>query len=91
MVKRFSLYGYDVESPNPEIIISTMRRISKSDAGKLYNDYCRYIIDCVEENYMKPITLTQISSELNYSLPYTSKNLRMIWACHLMNIYRKKE
>jgi AraC family transcriptional regulator, L-rhamnose operon transcriptional activator RhaR len=59
-----------------EIIISTMRRISKNDAGKLYNDYSRYIIDCVEENYMKPITLTRISSKLNYSLPYISKKFK---------------
>jgi YesN/AraC family two-component response regulator len=60
-----------------EIIIFTMRRITKENASAaLDNDYSRYIINYVEENYMKPITLTAICKELNYSLPYISKRFK---------------
>ena len=59
-----------------EIIINTMRRISKENATVLNNDYSKYIIEYVEENYMKPITLTAISAKLNFSLPYMCKRFK---------------
>ena len=78
-------YEFDKKSPGYielmrcyliEIIINTMRRISKENANILYNDYSKYIIEYVEENYMKPITLTQISAKLNFSLPYMCKRFK---------------
>jgi len=59
-----------------EIIIITMRKISKKDTDLIYNNYSEYIIKYVEENYMKPITLTDLSYELNFSLPYISKRFK---------------
>ncbi len=59
-----------------EIIIQTMRRISKEDTNIIYNDYSKYIIDYIEENYMKQITLTEISAKLQFSLPYICKRFK---------------
>ncbi len=59
-----------------EIIIGTMRRISKKDPRNSYHDCCRYILDYVDENYMKPLTLTDISKELNFSLPYICRRFK---------------
>lgn len=55
-----------------EIIIRTMRKISRKEAGDI-NDLSRYILDYVSENYMNPVSLTDIGSRLNYSLPYICK------------------
>ncbi len=59
-----------------EIIIKTMRRISKHNTNIAYNDCSRYIVDYIEENYMKPVSLSDISRELNFSLPYTCKKFK---------------
>lgn len=59
-----------------EIIIKTMRRISKENVNVLYNDFSKYIVEYVDENYMNPITLTEISLKLNYSLPYLCKRFK---------------
>ena len=59
-----------------EIIIQTMRRINKEETSIIYNDYSKYIIDYIEENYMKQIFLTEISQRLNFSLPYISKRFK---------------
>ena len=58
-----------------EIIIQTMRRISNKDTA-IYNDYSKYIVDYVDENYMKPITLTELSTKLQFSLPYICKRFK---------------
>lgn len=59
-----------------EIIIKTMRRISKNNSCDSYHDCCRYILDYVDQNYMNPLTLTEISRELNFSLPYICRRFR---------------
>ena len=59
-----------------EIFIQTMRSINNEDTNVLYNDYSKYIIDYVDENYMKHITLTDISTRLNFSLPYICKKFK---------------
>jgi AraC-type DNA-binding domain-containing proteins len=59
-----------------EIIIQTMRRISREDTNIIYNDYSKYIVNYVEDNYMKQITLTEISSKLKFSLPYICKRFK---------------
>ncbi len=59
-----------------EIIIKTMRRINKENANIIYHDYSKYIIDYIEENYMKQITLKEISLKLKFSLPYICKRFK---------------
>ncbi len=59
-----------------EIIIGTMRRISKNTPCVSYHDCSRYILDYVDQNYMKPLTLTEISRELNFSLPYICRRFK---------------
>lgn len=59
-----------------EIIILTMRKINKENTDILYDDYSKFIIDYVEENYMKQITLTDMSIKLNFSLPYLCKRFK---------------
>ncbi|MDR0405766.1 MAG: AraC family transcriptional regulator [Clostridiales bacterium] len=59
-----------------EIIIKTMRKISRNDADELNHTQCRHITKYVDENYMKPITLSGLSAELNFSLPYLSKRFK---------------
>jgi len=59
-----------------EIIITTMRGISKENSSDLYHDLSKYIIDYIDENYMNPITLTQISERLNFSVPYICKKFK---------------
>ena len=57
-----------------EIFICTMRRVQEENL--IYNSIERYITDYVNENYMKKITLSEIASQLNYSLPYLSKTFK---------------
>lgn len=59
-----------------EILINTVRKIKKEDANILYNDYSKFIMDCVDENYMTKITLSDISKRLNFSLPYMCKRFK---------------
>jgi|LSQX01.1.fsa_nt_gb AraC-like DNA-binding protein len=59
-----------------EIIIGTMRRISKNTPCVSYHDCSRYILNYVDQNYMKPLTLTEISRELNFSLPYICRRFK---------------
>ncbi len=59
-----------------EIIIKTMRRISKEEVSIIDNDYSKYIADYVDENYMNNITLTEISADLKFSLPYLCRRFK---------------
>ena len=59
-----------------EIIIQTMRKISEEDVNVLYKDYSKHIIEYINENYMKHMTLTEISARLNFSLPYICKRFK---------------
>lgn len=59
-----------------EIIIQTMRRITKENTNIIYNDYSKFIAEFIDENYMKPITLTEISAKLQFSLPYICKRFK---------------
>lgn len=58
-----------------EVIIHTMRQVRRHDAVEADN-HIKFITSYVEENYMKPVTLTDISKTLNFSLPYLSKSFR---------------
>jgi len=58
-----------------EIILLTMRTISKKDIV-VNNDISQYILDYIEKNYMNPITLSDISSYLDYSLSYISRKFK---------------
>ena len=55
-----------------EIIIFTMRQIQSNDRIA-YNSVGRYITEYINDNYMKKITLKDISEKLSYSVPYLSK------------------
>lgn len=55
-----------------EIIISTVRKV-KSENTLIYNSIEKYIYDYINDNYMKKITLKEISEQLSYSVPYLSK------------------
>ena len=55
-----------------EIIIFTMRQIQSNDRIA-YNSVGKYITEYINDNYMKKITLKDISEKLSYSVPYLSK------------------
>lgn len=56
-----------------EIIIITMRKINMERNFELGDSTCEQIKHYVDENYMKNISLSEISHELNFSLPYLSR------------------
>lgn len=58
-----------------EIIVHTMRVI-QLEKELVYNSCEKYIVDFVNENYMKKITLGEVAEKLNYSVPYLSKVFR---------------
>lgn len=55
-----------------EIIIETVRKFH-SENDFVCDSIEKYISDYINENYMKKITLREISAKLNYSVPYLSK------------------
>lgn len=55
-----------------EILITTMRKIIDDNKVVEKNGPTEYIIKYVGNNYMRKITLSEISRKLNYSLPYIS-------------------
>lgn len=59
-----------------EIIICTMRTISKNQEEFLENDFISRIKEYVEKYYMNPITLHDISRELNFSVSYMSRKFK---------------
>lgn len=56
-----------------EIIILTMRKLDSEKDFELGDSTCEQIKHYVDENYMKNISLSDISCELNFSLPYLSR------------------
>ncbi len=56
-----------------EIIILTMRKMNIERSFELGDATCEQIKHYVDENYMKSISLSDISKELNFSLPYLSR------------------
>jgi transcriptional regulator, araC family len=88
-----------------EIIIMTMRTISRAKTIATDSDIVRYILDYVDEHYMQPIKLCDMASQMDYSLTYLSKkfkdetgvsfkdylqNLRIRNACRLISNSNKK-
>lgn len=59
-----------------EIIICTMRTISKSQEKFIENDFSSRIKEYIEKNYMKPITLNDMSKELNFTPSYISRKFK---------------
>ena len=61
-----------------EIFIITMRKISKVNCiiVNSEDETIRYLMNYVQENYMNPISLTELSSTLNYSLSYISRKFK---------------
>lgn len=59
-----------------EIIICTMRTISKNQEEFLENDFISRIKEYVEKYYMNPISLHDISRELNFSVSYMSRKFK---------------
>ncbi len=58
-----------------EMIIHTMRKADTSDR-ETCGDSISQIKKYVDENYMRQITLTSISHDLNFSLPYLCKKFK---------------
>ncbi len=56
-----------------EIIILTMRKMDTERNFELGDSTCEQIKHYVNENYMKNISLSDISRKLNFSLPYLSR------------------
>lgn len=56
-----------------EIIILTMRKLDVERSFELGDATCDQIKHYVDENYMKNISLSDISHEMNFSLPYLSR------------------
>lgn len=56
-----------------EIIILTMRKMDMERNFELGDSTCEQIKHYVDENYMRNISLSDISRELNFSLPYLSR------------------
>ena len=88
-----------------EIIILTMRTISRTKTLATDSDIVRYVLDFTNEHYMQPIKLGDIANQLDYSLTYLSKkfkdetkvtfkeylqNLRISNACRLISNSDKK-
>ncbi len=59
-----------------EILIATMRKIINDEKAAETDTTTKYIIKFIEKNYGKKITLSHISSALNYSLPYISSKFK---------------
>lgn len=59
-----------------EIIIRTMRKISKKETCLIENDCSSYIKDFIDKNYMNPITWSDIGKNLNFSIPYMCRKFK---------------
>ncbi len=55
-----------------EIIIRTLQTIRKNEPASGADGVSSYMKDYVEKNFMNPITLSDLSQMLNFSLPYLS-------------------
>lgn len=56
-----------------ELIITLMRSCAKDMIPSDYHESTEYILKYVENNYMNPITLSEIVRQMGFSLPYVSK------------------
>ena len=59
-----------------EIIIRAMRTISKGSIDPIDNNAGVYLKEYIDKNYMKPITLSRLSREMNYSLSYLCRKFK---------------
>lgn len=59
-----------------EIIIFTLRKISKSQLGFSENNCSARIKEYIEKNYMNPVSLNDLSRELNFSVSYMSRRFK---------------
>ena len=56
-----------------EIIVRTLRTLTDSGSGSARHPCVCAILDRINQSYMDPLTLTELSHELNYSAPYLSR------------------
>lgn len=59
-----------------EILLLTMRRLDDARVAATGQDIGNLIVAYVSEHYMEPLTLQDLASRLNYSLPYISKRFK---------------
>lgn len=87
-----------------EILILTMRKLEGAQAAATGQDISAFLTEYVAEHYMEPLTLRDLATKLNYSLPYVSKkfkddtgvsfvrflqNYRVMEACRLLSSSRR--
>lgn len=87
-----------------EILIHTMRRLDDVQAAAVGQDISAFLTAYVAEHYMEPLTLQELATRLNYSLPYVSKrfkedtgisfvhylqNYRVMQGCRLLSSSRR--
>lgn len=72
-----------------EILVLTMRSLAKSD--KLYGTHkaTREIIDYIDKNFFKHISLSDLCEEMNFSLPYISKRFKVDTGMTFVNFLQK--
>lgn len=73
-----------------EIIIRTLRTICKSNMDIRDHDFVSYIKSYIDKNYMNPITLSDLSRELNFSLPYISQRFKQATGYTFVNYLQQK-
>ena len=73
-----------------EIIIRTLRTICTGSADIKGNDFTSYIKDYIDKNYMNQITLSNLSRELNFSLPYLSQKFKQDTGYTFVNYLQQK-
>lgn len=73
-----------------EVIISTMRKIKKTDSAPAYNDCTKFIVDYIDNNFEKQFTLGGLGDKLNYSLPYLSRKFKEDTGLSFVRYLQKK-
>ncbi|MBQ9760262.1 MAG: helix-turn-helix domain-containing protein [Clostridia bacterium] len=59
-----------------EILMLTMRRIDGVQAAATGQNISSFLTEYIAEHYMEPLTLHELATRLNYSLPYISKRFK---------------
>ena len=59
-----------------DILVSTMRKIVDFNKTISKNSPTEFVIKAISENFNKNITLSEITKDLNYSLPYISSKFK---------------
>ena len=87
-----------------EILLLTMRKTDNVQVASTGQSISAYLSACVAERYMENLTLSDLASTLNYSLPYISKrfkedtgisfvhylqNYRIMQGCRLLSSTKK--